>query len=157
MKRRKDWDIYYFRAFRRRRRKKRQLKRCIKKELSWGFFIQIALCKVRNRLEYRFMYRIIKRIAYRQVSEFHRGMFVAYREYGLPFDNTTHCTGRHPFTLMHIWNQWVAEGDKEQQADSQRLSTLKINTCLEVPIRLHVASCTLFWHRILHFILYMIW
>lgn len=110
----------FFCAFRRRRREKRHLKHYIKGRLCSGFLIGKALCKVEVCSEYRVMPRIRRRNAYQQVSEFDRGRIVAYRECGLSFRDIARRTGRHPTTVMRIWNQWVAEGHTERHAGSQR-------------------------------------
>ena len=44
---------------------------------------------------------------------------VGYQKCGLSFYDITHRPGRHPSTIIQIWNQWIVEGHTERHVESQ--------------------------------------
>ena len=123
MKGRRSWDMRMINGvFRRRGKEKRHLKHCIKENLCNGFLIRKALCKVRLCCEYHIMPQLRSRDGYQQ---FDRGRIVANRECGFSFRAIVHRIGRHPSTVIRIWNEWLAE-HAEQHIGSQSLPMTNI-------------------------------
>ena len=81
--------------------------------LHGEFLIRIVLCKVRVWSEYNVLAQIIRKNACQQMSEFDKGRIIVQRECGLSSRDIARHTVQHPFTVMRIWNKWVAEDHTE--------------------------------------------
>ncbi|GFV12702.1 transposable element Tcb1 transposase [Trichonephila clavipes] len=59
-----------------------------------------------------------QRSAFDQVSEFDRGRIVAYRDYGLFFQEIGSRVGRNQTTVMRICDRWMQEGTTDRRGRS---------------------------------------
>ncbi|GFX28513.1 uncharacterized protein TNCV_1153221 [Trichonephila clavipes] len=64
------------------------------------------------------MARRKQRPAFDQVSEFHRGRIVAYRDCGLSFREIGSHVGRNQTTVMRICDHWMQEGTTDRRGRS---------------------------------------
>ncbi|GFW73096.1 transposable element Tcb1 transposase [Trichonephila clavipes] len=64
------------------------------------------------------MSRRKQRSAFDQVSEFHRGRIVAYRDCGLSFREIGSLVGRNQTTVMRICDRWMQEGTTDRRGRS---------------------------------------
>ncbi|GFU23496.1 transposable element Tcb1 transposase [Trichonephila clavipes] len=64
------------------------------------------------------MSRTKQRSAFDQVSEFHRGRIVAYRDCGLSFREIGSRVGRNQTTVMQICDCWMQEGTTDRRGQS---------------------------------------